>query len=313
VVIRRRDEVAGLERRIDAAVASRLYDQSGAARWSLPRDAFAAALERSVAHGAPRVTGPTDNAVLQAGDETERYLGALHIEDLALACACAVGSDAAWEHFILEHRPALYRAAAAIDRTGGGRDLADSLYADLFGLRERDGQRQSLFRYFHGRSSLSSWLRAVLAQRHIDRIRAARRLDPLPDDDAPGAMAAASIAADRGTNTHAAAMGAALRAAVAALAAADRLRLGCYYAQNMKLAAIGRMLGEHEATVSRHLTRTRQQLRAAIDHHLRDVAGYDEAAVMECFRSVAGDSGEIDLAAVLGSAGVGKNPAPDRS
>ena len=313
MVTRRREEVAGFERRIDAAVASRLYDQAGAARWSVPPEVFAAALERSVAHGLPRATTRSDAPALRASDGTERYLGALHLEDLALTCACMAGSDAAWEHFILEHRPALYRAAAAIDRTGGGRELADSLYADLFGLRERDGERQSLFLYFHGRSSVSSWLRAVLAQRHIDRIRAARRLDPLPDDDAPGAMAAAPIAADRGTNTHVAAMGAALQSAVASLAPSDRLRLGCYYAQNMKLAAIGRMLGEHEATVSRHLTRTRQQLRASIEDHLREVAGYDDAAVMECFRAVAGDSGGIDLAVMLGTGGVGKNPALDRS
>ena len=313
MVTRRREEVGGVERRLDTQVVSRLYDQAGAARWSLPRDAFAAALERSVAHGVPRVTTPTDDAVLQAGDETERYLGALHIEDLALACACATGSDVAWEHFIREHRPALYRAAAAIDRTGGGRDLADSLYADLFGLSERDGNRQSLFRYFHGRSSVSSWVRAVLAQRHIDRIRSARRLQPIPDDDAPGAIAAAPIAAAEGAGAHVAAMGQALRAAVDALVPTDRLRLACYYAQSMKLAAIGRMLGEHEATVSRHLTRTRQHLRASIDAHLRDVAGYDDAAVMECFRAVTGDSGEIDLGVVLGTGGVGKNPLPERS
>ena len=46
--------------------------------------------------------------------EIERYLGSLHLEDLALACACALGNDAAWEHFILEYRPALYRAATSL-------------------------------------------------------------------------------------------------------------------------------------------------------------------------------------------------------
>src|SRR5436853_401033 len=45
------------------------------------------------------------------------------------------------------------------------------------------GERQSLFRYFHGRSSLATWLRAVLSQRLVDRIRQNSRLDPLLDDD----------------------------------------------------------------------------------------------------------------------------------
>jgi DNA-directed RNA polymerase specialized sigma24 family protein len=41
------------------------------------------------------------------------------------------------------------------------------LYADLYS--------KSLFRYFQGRSSLATWLRAVLSQRYVDRIRANRR------------------------------------------------------------------------------------------------------------------------------------------
>ena len=89
----------------------------------------------------------------------------------------AQGHEAAWEHFVREHRPLLYRAGTAIAGEFG-RELADSLYAELFGLRERDGNRQSLFRYFHGRSSLGTWLRSVLAQRYVDEVRSRRRLDP---------------------------------------------------------------------------------------------------------------------------------------
>ena len=75
---------------------------------------------------------------------------------------------------------------------GRRRDVADAIFAELFGLRERDGVRQSLFRYFHGRSSLSTWLRAVLSQRHVDRVRERRRLEPLPEDDeVPDGAAAA--------------------------------------------------------------------------------------------------------------------------
>src|SRR2546430_16826750 len=88
----------------------------------------------------------------------------VHANDLALASACATGDEAAWERFIREYRPILYRAADALDSTGRARELADALYADLYGL----GERQSLFRYYQSRSSLATWLRAVLAQRYID-------------------------------------------------------------------------------------------------------------------------------------------------
>ena len=77
----------------------------------------------------------------------------------------------------------LYRAADALDTNGGARELADALYADLYGLRSTGPDRQSLLLSFSGRSSLASWLRAVLCQRYVDRLRADRRLEPLPADD----------------------------------------------------------------------------------------------------------------------------------
>src|SRR5262245_18378257 len=133
---------------LDRALVARLYAKARAERWAVTMDRLAEALEGSAARAF--TTSPPRR-------ELERYLDALHLEDLALACACADGYEAAWEHFIREHRPALYRAAEAIDSTGSARELADSLYADLFGLAERDGVRRSLFRYFHGRSSLPTW------------------------------------------------------------------------------------------------------------------------------------------------------------
>jgi RNA polymerase sigma-70 factor (ECF subfamily) len=301
-----RDAVTGMRAGVlPPALVSRLYTQAKAERWTLSRDAFAAALERSVRH--------TFAAGLPAASDLEHHIAALHVADLALAAACADGADVAWEHFVKEYRPALYRAAAAIDHTGGGRELADSLYADLFGLKERDGERQSLFRYFHGRSSLASWVRAVLAQRHVDRIRNARRHTPLPEEDAPGAMPAAADVSPAEPSPCHQVMLAALAAALAQLAPRDRLRLSCYYTQQMKLAAIGRMLGEHEASVSRHLARARRELREAIESHLRTGAGYSEAQAADCFRAVANDSGPLDLEVLLAPEADGKKSALDRS
>ena len=173
--------------RIDASLVARLYREAQASRWGVSEPAFTAALERSAAKALP--DRPQDRKRL------ERYLTSLHLEDLALACACAEGHEAAWDHFVLEYRPVLYRSADAIDPGGGARELADSIYADLFGLQERDGERRSLLRYFHGRSSLSTWLRAVLAQRQVDRVRSTRRLTPLEDEEGvPPALVSAPSA-----------------------------------------------------------------------------------------------------------------------
>src|SRR5262245_38721528 len=135
---------------IDAALVEWLYGQARAERWRVAPAAWSAALHASAARAFPR--GAPANADL------ERYLKSLHVEDLALACACAAGHDAAWEQFVREQRPGLYRAADAIDPTGAAREIADSLYADLYGFADGEAERQSLFRYFHGRSRLSTWL-----------------------------------------------------------------------------------------------------------------------------------------------------------
>jgi RNA polymerase sigma factor (sigma-70 family) len=283
---------------VDAAVADRLYRKAKARRWKLPSAAFVAALEtscnKSFASGDP---GPS---------ELTRYLDALHVEDLALACACALGNGEAWDHFVLEMRPGLYRAADVLDPSGGAREAADSLYADLYGVDERGGSRQSLLRYFHGRSSLSTWLRAVLAQRHVDRVRMSRRIDPLPAEIAASTPFEAT---DAECPKFVEFLRTALELALQQLEPRDRLRLGLYYAQQLTLAEIGRVLKEHEATVSRHLTRIRKEVRDAVEKKLR-AGGLTDAELARCFECAMKDTGTMSLEEMLGRR---KEFAQDRS
>jgi RNA polymerase sigma-70 factor (ECF subfamily) len=288
---------------LDPSVVARAYERSGAARWSLESADFERALAASVAHASIGRLEPLDAA---------HYVAGLHLDDLALAVACAAGLERAWDHFIREYRPALYRAADAIDPTGGARELADALYADLYGLSSREGERRSLFRHFHARSRLTTWLRAVLAQRYVDTVRGRRRLDPLPDEEAAGALQARPVAtADE--SRFAGLIEHVLVAALAALAPRDRLRVSMYYTQNLTLAEIGRLFGEHEATVSRQLSRTRQALRESMTQRLRDEHGLNESAIDECFRAAMRDPGPLDLSEVVGRLPAGKIGAPDRS
>jgi RNA polymerase sigma factor (sigma-70 family) len=215
--------------------------------------------------------------------------------DVDLARLCAAGDERAWERFVREYRPILYRAADALDATGGAREVADSLYADLYGLASGGGERQSLLRYFHGRSSLATWLRAVLAQRYVDRLRAARRLAPLPDAAEPEAPAAADPDRDR----YVALVRGALGHAVARLDPRDRLRLASYYVQELTLAQIGRLLRESEASASRHLARTRREIRSAVERQLREESRLDDDQIAACLASVIADSGPLDMKQVI--------------
>jgi RNA polymerase sigma-70 factor, ECF subfamily len=225
---------------------------------------------------------------------------ASHAADLELARRCAAGEPAAWDHFVREYRPVLYRAADSLDPNGGAREIADSLYAELYGV---NNARRSLLLSFSGRSSLATWLRAVLCQRFVDRIRAQRRLEPLPVDDpadpATVGLRDGGAPADPNRARYVELVRQALGRAVGQLGGRDRLRLSYYYVQDLTLAEIGRLLGEHEATVSRQLTRTRRALRQTVEHELRDGAHLTEPQIAECFASVAADPGPLDLQRLL--------------
>lgn len=226
-----------------------------------------------------------------------------HAEDLELAGRCAAGDAEAWDRFVREFRPVLYRAADALDRHGGAREVADALYAELYGVRNAQGQRQSLFRYFQGRSSLATWLRAVLAQRYIDRQRAQRRLAPLADADggpAQGAVHGTAVSAepDPARAKYVALLRRALAAVLGALPSRERMRLACYYVQELTLAETGRVMQEHEATVSRQLARTRRAIREDVERWL-ETAGLSGPQVAECFASLSDDPGPLDLRPLL--------------
>jgi RNA polymerase sigma factor (sigma-70 family) len=218
-----------------------------------------------------------------------------HSADLELARLCAEGDESAWERFVREYRPLLYRAADALDRTHGAREIADSLYADLYGMKSSGGERQSLFRYYQGRSSLATWLRAVLAQRYVDRVRVQRRAEPLDEEEA----FARNDEPDPDRTRYVALVGRALGRALASLTARDRLRLGCYYVQELTLADTGRVMKESEATASRQLVRLRLAIRREVERQLREESRLSDDQIAACFASVADDPGPLDLKQVI--------------
>jgi len=290
-----------------ATLVSDLYAKSGADRWGLAPDSFHSNLARCVSKALP---DGSDTATV-AG-----FLSNLHLEDLALSCACAEGNEAAWEHFISTYRSYLRSAAAVILRCPGGSpqavDLADSLFTELYGITESKPGHGSLFRYFHGRSSLRTWLRAVLGQRHIDRIRATRRFTDLDDGEAATAVERSAPPAvlplDPHRERYLRMLRRALTAALAALDPRDTERLHLYYREDNTLAEIGRVLGEHESSVSRNLERIRRSLRTSVESILRTgfsvangtpaEAGLSEAQIAQCFEYAAEDPA-ISLDAVF--------------
>ena len=268
------------------------------AQWKIPEDRVRETLDRSVASwgGVAR------------GESVEAYLDSLRPEDLALAIACRAGVAAAWETFIEKYRPLLYAAARAICREEmAAREIADSMWAELYGIDARGAVRRSLLEYFHGRSSLATWLRAIVAQRHIDSVRSARRFEPLENAESHESRASlqSSDPPEPGHSRVMEIFAAVLSAAIAALAGNDRLRLGYYYRDELTLREIARAMGEHESTVSRKLERTRRELRKNVERELRVTHRMSREQIQICYDHASSDSPfKLDAATSVGPASI---------
>jgi RNA polymerase sigma-70 factor, ECF subfamily len=258
------------------AAIARLYHSSQAARWGLSLSQFADALYQSLQRRHP---DPADSPV-------ENFLNSLHVRDLALAAACRLGMEPAWEEFVPRYRTVLYNAARAIVRDDvRGRELADSLYADLYGLEIRAGKRRSLLQYFDGRSSLATWLHAVMARRFVDGYRQERRTASI-EDCPPGSLPETISTADPPDPDrirYLTLLREALEEALRALGPRDRLRLSYYYLENLTLKQIGQLLGEHESSVSRRLNRSRKALRRQVERALRRDQRLSEEQIRLCY------------------------------
>ncbi len=231
-----------------------LYAKSGCEQIGLPREAFAAILCEV---GAKQFTPAASVS------EIRPFLVSLRVDELALARACAAGNNSAWEMFLTRYREKLYLSALRIAREdSAARDLADTLYADLYGTNTREGQRVSKLASYTGRGSLEGWLRTVLSQEYVNRYRRTKRLVSLDEESEDGVQFRAPEpepipAAD-------ARLAEATDDALAALSAEDRTVLSAHYLDGRTLAEIARILGVHESTISRKVDKLAKSLRKHI-------------------------------------------------
>jgi RNA polymerase sigma-70 factor len=264
----------------------RLYSASNASAWNVSESSFATALWRSVER---RFSVDRDSI---SRDSVVRFLDSLHIRDLALAVGCLLGNDAAWSHLLATYRtPIDGFAHATLGTSARANEIADSLWADLYGLRASDGDRRSPLEHYGGRSSLLSWLRVVVTRLEADRWRATRHMEPL-DEQRDGNSSMHVDETDSPDPDRAkliAALEYSLREALNALSPGDRLRLSYYYVQNLTLAETAALTREHESSTSRNLARARAQIRDRVIRILRREFRFSDDQISQCFEYATGD------------------------
>ena len=249
------------DRSLDRALATELWRSCDAARWGLTRDEF----DQILLDAATAQNFGLPEAALATPKQQRTFFHGMCVADLALARACARGNERAWEYFIAVYRQPLTRAAIAISGSETlGRDLAEQLYAELYGLNVREGQRRCPLLSYRGRGSLLGWLRTTLAQRHVDHYRRTRREEPIEEFDAP--------APDPPPQTlprELSLLERAIEQTVGGRQAEERYLLAAYYLDGQTLLEMARVLGVHEATVSRRLHRAEKEIRKQILKHLQ--------------------------------------------
>lgn len=256
----------------------------------------------------PRISAAVEKYLLRHDPDTPheeiaKFVDEMQADDLCLIIACERGDESAWNDLV-ERFTATVRSAArsASANEDAAEDLAQSIWAELYGLRTRkDGTPASKLAYYSGRGSLAGWLRAVVAQLAVDVFRKQSRLVQTEEDtdldrlardtrvsEGQPMLAGVPNPEESMSNRFAQAdMQQALNTAVAELPAEDRLLVKLYYFDNLRLREAGAVLGVHEATASRRLTRIQTDLRKRVTRILVDERGWTQAETERSFAEVA--------------------------
>ena len=273
----------------------------------------------------PRLTASVEKYLLRhdpniSREEIGSFIDEMQADDLCLIIACESGNETAWNDLV-ERFSATVRSAArsASSNEDAAEDLAQSIWAELYGLRNRkDGKSSSKLAYYSGRGSLAGWLRAVVAQLAVDTYRKQSRLvqaeedvdlDRLARETPIGELQTAVAAAGQNpehviSNKFAEAdMQNALQTAIKELSADDRLLVKLYYFDNLRLHEAGKVLGVHEATASRRLAKAHGELRKRVGEILMSERGWTKAETERSFSEVAQHL-DTDLEGLLRNTGV---------
>ena len=239
------------------------------------------------------------NASAKAIDE---FCDGLQADDLCIIVACERGDETAWTDLVARFTSTVRSAArSASSNEDAAEDLAQSIWAELYGLRVRsDGKPSSKLAYYSGRGSLAGWLRAVVAQLAVDQHRKQSRLvqteedsdlDRLANDldDADQMVSVGTVNPENALSEKfaRAEMHKALERSFKELSDEDRLLVKLYYFDGLRLREAGAVLGVHEATASRRLTRIHSDLRHHVERILIGEKGWTKSETDRSFAEIA--------------------------
>jgi len=256
----------------------------------------------------PRIRAAVDKYLLKDDENASfeaitGFIEKLQADDLCLIVACEQGNQKAWSDLVRRFSMTVRSAArSASSNEEGAEDLTQSIWAELYGLRVReDGRPAGKLAYYSGRGSLAGWLRAVVAQLAIDQHRKQSRLVQTDEDsdfdriiqqgqdenEWSGHGGSVNPELEISKKLAGAEMQKALARSIKQLSAEDRLLVKLYYFDGLRLREAGAVLGVHEATASRRLTRIHADLRRQVENTLIEEKGWSKPETEHAFSDIA--------------------------
>lgn len=212
-----------------------------------------------------------------------------HVEDLALAWACARGDRVALAAFEETWIP---RVVRALRKAGTDATQTDDVLGWMrFELFARDGT--PLIQTYSGKSDLGGWLRAIAIHEAIRRMKRQRR-DVTPEAAADIPVPDVELSAMRGA--YGPAFTKAIAEAFAALPVETRNLLRQYFLDGLSIDALGRMYAVHRATAARRVTAARDALSDGVRARLKAELKMRDSSID---RLITVDNLQISLSKIL--------------
>jgi RNA polymerase sigma-70 factor (ECF subfamily) len=230
-------------------------------------------------------------ACLESMTDTKQVVDSLAIEDLFLAYACSMRSEAALAAFAREFdgefRSVTNKLRVA---TSDYDDLRQSLWNKLFLTSET--QCPKILEYL-GKGPLRHWFRVLATRLVLDELRKEKRLEvsravvteQALSEGVPDADPELAHIRERYRSEFHAAFG----KAVSALDPEERNLLRCTYLNGMSTDELGRAFGMHKATAARHLSKARDKLLDLTRAELKEQLGANSGELDSVIRLFDGE------------------------
>lgn len=217
-----------------------------------------------------------------ARDAILAFFNTLHTSDLYLSGACANQNDRGWTRFSTLYGKCISNVARSVSHTRcAAADLAEGVLAHIF-LPDKSGR--SRIASYDGRSSLATWLSAIICHKAVNererKSNSFERLEDLPE------IADCSVVRRIERKVRGEKFELAIKESIVGasktLTERERFVLALRFREHLQGSEIAAILRVHPSTVTRQVQQTCEKLRYQVITMLASRHHLDPSTIAEC-------------------------------